>query len=66
LETIGILVRPEGQKVRLFDFQGNEILSPSEALERERAKREELERKVAELERLLAQQEAAQTPSEQR
>ena len=56
LETISILVRPEGQKVRLFDFQGNEILSPSEALERERAKREELERKVAELERLLAQQ----------
>jgi len=66
LETIGVLVRPEGQKVRLFDFEGNEILSPSEALERERAKREELERKVAELERLLAQQEVAQTPSEQR
>jgi len=60
LETIGILVRPEGQKVRLFDFEGNEILSPSEALERERAKRQELERKIAELEQLLAQRSETQ------
>jgi hypothetical protein len=64
LETIGVLVRPEGQKMPLFDFEGNEILSPSEALERERAKREELERKVAELERLLAQQKMTQTSGE--
>jgi hypothetical protein len=63
LETIGVLVRPEGQKIRLFDFEGNEILSPSEALERERAKRQELERKVAELERLLAQRSETQTTS---
>jgi hypothetical protein len=59
LETLGIIVRAEGQTVRLFDLEGNEILSPSEALERERAKRKELERKVAELERLLAQQQAS-------
>ncbi len=56
LETVGIFVRPEGQKVRLFDFEGNEILSPSEALERERAKGQELAQTVAELERMLAQQ----------
>ena len=55
LETIGVLVRPEGQKVRMFDFEGNEILSPSEALEQERAKRQELEHRIADLERLLAQ-----------
>ena len=61
LETLGIIVRPEGQKVRLFDLEGKEILSPSEALERERAKRQELEQKVAELERMLAQQKATQT-----
>lgn len=61
LETLGIIVRPEGQKIRLFDLEGNEILSPSEAVERERAKRQELEQKVAELERMLAQQKATQT-----
>jgi len=54
-ETLGIVVRAKWQTVRMFDFEGNEILSPSEALERERAKRQELERKIAELEQLLAQ-----------
>jgi len=63
LDTVGIVVRTEHQKIRLFDFEGNEILSPSEALERERAKRQELERKVAELERLLAQRSETQTTS---
>lgn len=53
IESLGIVVRAEGQKVRMFDREGNEILSLREALALERAKREELEQKVAELERRL-------------
>ncbi|MDW8029747.1 MAG: hypothetical protein RMK94_15310, partial [Armatimonadota bacterium] len=55
LESLGIKVWIEGQKLRMFDREGNEILSPKEALEKERQKREELERQVAELERKLHQ-----------
>ncbi len=64
LETLEIIVRTQGLKTRLFDFEGNEILSPSEALERERAKRQELERRIAELEQLLAQRSMTKTANE--
>ncbi len=53
LESLEITVRVDGKGVRLFDRDGNEILSPREALAQGRAKREELERRVAELERRL-------------
>jgi predicted RNase H-like nuclease (RuvC/YqgF family) len=53
LESLGVTVKVEGQRIRMFDKDGNEILSPREkiallqrALEEERAKREELERKL--------------------
>ncbi len=53
LESLGITVKAEGQRIRMFDKNGNEILSLREkvallqkALEEERAKREELERKL--------------------
>lgn len=49
-ESLGIVVRAEEKRLRVFDKEGNEILSPKEALERERTQRKELERKVAELE----------------
>ncbi|MCX7968469.1 MAG: Uma2 family endonuclease [Armatimonadetes bacterium] len=55
LESLGVKVWIEGQRLRLVDLEGNEILSPREALEKERQKREELERRVAELERKLQQ-----------
>ncbi len=53
LESLSVTVRVEGQVIRMFDNEGNEILSPDKALERERAKREELERKLAELQAKL-------------
>jgi BMFP domain-containing protein YqiC len=46
----------EGQKIRMFDRAGNEILPLREMLEQERRRREELERRVAELEQKLQQQ----------
>jgi Uma2 family endonuclease len=56
LETLGVKVLAQGQKVRMFDRAGNEILPLREMLEQERRKREELERRVAELEQKLRQQ----------
>jgi Protein of unknown function (DUF820). len=53
LETLGVKVVGEGQKIRMFDRAGNEILPLREMLEQERRKREELERRVAELEQKL-------------
>jgi hypothetical protein len=53
LEALGVKVSVQGQKVRMFDRAGNEILPLREMLEQERRKREELERRVAELERKL-------------
>jgi Uma2 family endonuclease len=53
LETLGVKVVGEGQKIRMFDRAGNEILPLREMLERERRRREELERRVAELEQKL-------------
>ncbi len=53
LESLGVKVRVDEQKVRMVDLEGNEILSPKEALERERQRREELERRIAELEQRL-------------
>ncbi len=71
LETLKITVRAEGQRLRVFDEKGQEILSPREraemlqdrvktlqermaileaALQEERKKREELERRLKELE----------------
>lgn len=55
MESLRVKVWIEGGKLRMADFEGNEILSPREALERERKKREELEQRVAELERKLQQ-----------
>jgi len=52
-ETLGVKVVAEGQKIRMFDRAGNEILSLREMLERERRKREELERRFSELEQKL-------------
>ncbi len=46
LDSLGITVRADGKRVRMFDLEGNEILSLHEALAR-------LERKVADLERRL-------------
>jgi len=57
LETLKIVVRAEGQRLRVFDENGQEILSPRDRiavleaeLEKERQKRQELERRLAELE----------------
>ncbi|MFN3423005.1 MAG: Uma2 family endonuclease, partial [Armatimonadota bacterium] len=55
MESLRVKVWIEGGKLRMADFEGNEILSPKEALERERQKREELEKRIAELERKLQQ-----------
>ncbi|MFN3421035.1 MAG: Uma2 family endonuclease [Armatimonadota bacterium] len=60
LESLRAILRVEGQKVVLFDCEGKQILPPHElakalasALEEERSKREELERKIAELQAKL-------------
>jgi len=53
LESLGIKVWIDGQKLRMADRNGYEILALREALERERQRREELERRVAELEQRL-------------
>jgi Uma2 family endonuclease len=53
LETLGVKVVAQGQKICMFDRAGNEILPLREMLEQERRKREELERRVAELEQKL-------------
>ncbi len=49
LETLGLVIKAEGQQVRVFDLSGNELLPPRVALEQERARRLELERKLAQL-----------------
>jgi len=41
LETLGVKVVAQGQKVRMFDREGNEILPLREMLERERQQREQ-------------------------
>jgi chromosome segregation ATPase len=41
LETLGVKVLAQGQKVRMFDREGKEILPPMEMLERERQQREQ-------------------------
>lgn len=60
LESLGIVLKVEGQRFVVFDKEGKPILPLEElvraltiALEQERAKREELERKLAELEAKL-------------
>lgn len=53
LESLGLTVRAEGRRLRVFHREGQEVLPPHEALAQERARREELERQVAELERRL-------------
>jgi phosphoenolpyruvate carboxylase len=53
LETLVMKVVIQGQKIRMFDRAGNEILPLREMLEQGRRKREELERRVAELEQKL-------------
>ncbi len=53
LETLGVKVIAQEQKVRMFDSANKEIMPLREALEQERRKREELERRVAELEKKL-------------
>ena len=67
LETLGVTVKVEGQDLKMFDEQGNQVLPPKSlaallrkeleqvkaALEEERRKREELEQKLAELEKRL-------------
>jgi hypothetical protein len=67
LESLGVTFRAEETTVKVFDKEGKEILPPRlqlsmlreelrralEQLSQERAKREELERRVAELERKL-------------
>jgi len=53
LETLGVKVIAQEQKVRMFDSASKEIMPLREALEQERRKREELERRVAELEQKL-------------
>jgi len=57
LETLKITIRAEGQRLRVFDEKGQEILPLQErmaileaALQEERKKREELERRLKELE----------------
>ncbi len=57
METLKITVRAEGQRLRVFDEKGQEILPLRErmamleaALQEERKKREELERRLKELE----------------
>jgi len=57
LETLKIVIRAEGQKLRVFDEEGREVLPLRErvamleaTLREERRKREELERRLKELE----------------
>jgi Uma2 family endonuclease len=57
LDTLKITVRAEGQKLRIFDEEGKEVLPLRErlamleaALQEERKKREELEQRLKELE----------------
>ena len=67
LESLGVTIRVERQRIRMFDKDGKEILSPKlqvqtlreelkqvlDQLVQERAKREELERRVAESQQKL-------------
>lgn len=60
LESLGITMKVEGQRIAACDSEGQPILPPDKLieklasdLERERAKREELERKLAELQAKL-------------
>ncbi|MCS7264011.1 MAG: Uma2 family endonuclease [Armatimonadetes bacterium] len=62
LESLNVVLKVEGQKIIAFDNEGKPILPPAElakvlasALEQERAKREELERKLTELQAKLKQ-----------
>lgn len=60
MESLGITMKVEGQRIAACDSEGQPILPPDKLieklasdLERERAKREELERKLAELQAKL-------------
>ncbi len=53
LETLGVRVIAQGQKIRMFDREGKEILSLREALERERQQREQERRQWKEIEQRL-------------
>jgi len=53
LETLGVKVVAQGQKVRMFDREGKEILPLREALERERQQREQERQQWKEIEQRL-------------
>ncbi len=55
LTSLKLVVRPEGDRLRLFTLEGEEVLSPREVLTKERARREALEQLVAELSRRVAE-----------
>ncbi|MCS3920352.1 Uma2 family endonuclease [Fervidibacter sacchari] len=48
LQTLGLRVLVQGQKVRIFDREGNEILPLREAVERERQQWKEVEQRLIE------------------
>ncbi|MFA0740067.1 MAG: hypothetical protein DFNUSKGM_000164 [Candidatus Fervidibacter sacchari] len=49
LQTLGLRVLVQGQKVRIFDREGNEILPLREAVERERQQWKEVEQRLIEV-----------------
>jgi Uma2 family endonuclease len=53
LETLGVKVLAQGQKVRMFDRDGKEIMPLREALERERQQREQERQQWKEIEQRL-------------
>jgi Uma2 family endonuclease len=53
LETLGVKVSVQGQKVRIFDRDGKEIMPLREALERERQQREQERQQWKEIEQRL-------------
>jgi Uma2 family endonuclease len=53
LETLGVKVSAQGQKVRMFDRDGKEIMPLREALERERQQREQERQQWKEIEQRL-------------
>jgi Uma2 family endonuclease len=53
LETLGVKVSVQGQKVRMFDRDGKEIMPLREALERERQQREQERQQWKEIEQRL-------------
>ncbi|MFA0743020.1 MAG: hypothetical protein DFNUSKGM_003153, partial [Candidatus Fervidibacter sacchari] len=52
-ETLGVKIVAQGQKVRMFDSEGNEIVPLREVLERERQQREQERRQWKEVEQQL-------------